>query len=131
MMHFLQQPSAMLNSALLALTIGALNNALIAVATGDFGPDTCLQSEISCFSSHICVFTNQRQILGWVWREAYANDHVCVTVETRSQAATDNALAASRRDRNGGPFGPDTCIQGFVWREANPTDYVCVTPATR
>lgn len=82
-----------------------------ALATGDFGPDTCLQ--------------------GYVWRDAFANDHVCVTVATRSQAAADNAAAASRRSPNGGAFGPDTCLQGFVWRQAIPADHVCVTVATR
>jgi hypothetical protein len=54
-----------------------------------------------------------------------------VTPETRSQAAADNAAAASRVSPNGGPYGPNTCIQGYVWREADPTDYVCVTPDTR
>ena len=40
-------------------------------------PDTCLQ--------------------GYVWREAVPGDYVCVTPETRAQAAQDNSLAASRR----------------------------------
>lgn len=82
-----------------------------ASAAGDFGPDTCLQ--------------------GWVWRDARPGNHVCVTPATRSQAAADNALAASRRQPGGGPYGPDTCIQGYVWREAFPGNHVCVTPATR
>jgi hypothetical protein len=68
---------------------------------------------------------------GWVWREAFAGDHVCVTPQVRAQAADDNRLAASRRSPSGGPFGPDTCLQGFVWREASPSDHVCVLPATR
>jgi hypothetical protein len=68
--------------------------------------------------------------LGYVWREAYAGDHVCVTPDVRSQAAYDNSQAASRVDPTG-PYGPDTCIQGYVWREAIPSDHVCVTPAVR
>ena len=68
---------------------------------------------------------------GWVWREAFANDYVCVTPATRSQTAIDNKLAASRVNPNGGPYGSKTCLNGYVWREASPTDYVCVTPATR
>jgi hypothetical protein len=68
--------------------------------------------------------------LGYVWREAVANDHVCVTPATRSQAAYDNSQAASRVDPTG-PYGPDACIQGYVWREAIPTDHVCVTPDIR
>jgi len=68
---------------------------------------------------------------GYVWREAFAGDHVCVTPQVRAQAAADNGLAASRRSPNAGAFGPDTCLQGFVWREASPADHVCVPPATR
>jgi len=68
---------------------------------------------------------------GYVWREAVPDDHVCVTPETRTQAAQDNGLAASRRSPTGGAYGPDTCLQGYVWREAVPDDHVCVTPETR
>ena len=60
-----------------------------------------------------------------------ANDVVCVTPDVRAQANEDNALAASRRNPGGGPFGPDTCRSGYVWREAVADDHVCVTPATR
>jgi hypothetical protein len=42
-----------------------------------FGPDTCRQ--------------------GYVWREAFSGDHVCVTGETRTQAAYDNSQAEARR----------------------------------
>ncbi len=87
-----------------------------------FGPDVCAQ--------------------GFVWREAYEFDHVCVPPPTRSKAWADNAQANARRAPNGGPFGPDTCKQGFVWREANKNnplnvpanghvDHVCVVPPTR
>jgi hypothetical protein len=82
-----------------------------ALADGDFGPDTCLN--------------------GFVWREANAADHVCVTPAVRTQTRQDNALAASRRSPTGGPFGPNTCLSGFVWRVAFKDDLVCVTPATR
>jgi hypothetical protein len=75
------------------------------------GPDTCLK--------------------GYVWREAVANDHVCVTPAVRAQTREDNALAKSRRNPNGGPYGPDTCLSGYVWREAVANDHVCVIPATR
>jgi hypothetical protein len=68
---------------------------------------------------------------GYVWREADAKDHVCVTPDVRSRTAQENQLAASRRDPNGGPYGPDTCLQGYVWREAYPDDHVCVTPDIR
>jgi hypothetical protein len=68
---------------------------------------------------------------GFVWREAFPGDYVCVTPETRAQAAQDNSQAASRRQPGGGAYGPNTCLPGFVWREARPDDLVCVTPETR
>ena len=67
---------------------------------------------------------------GYVWREAFPGDHVCVTPATRAQAAYDNSQAGARRDPNGA-YGPDTCLPGYVWREACPGDHVCVTPETR
>jgi hypothetical protein len=67
---------------------------------------------------------------GYVWREAFPGDYVCVTPATRTQAAYDNSQANARIDP-GGAYGPDTCRQGYVWREARPSDHVCVTPATR
>lgn len=70
-------------------------------------------------------------IEGFVWREAYPGDHVCVTPAVRELTAVDNQLAASRRDPAGGAHGPDTCKPGFVWREARPDDHVCVTPDVR
>ena len=66
---------------------------------------------------------------GFVWREAFAGDRVCVTPETRAQAAADNAAAPDRREN--GAYGVDTCIAGYVWRGARDSDHVCVTPAVR
>ena len=68
---------------------------------------------------------------GYVWREAYPDDHVCVTPAVRTQAAADNRLAATRSEPQGGAYGPDTCKAGFVWREARPDDHVCVPPEVR
>ena len=62
---------------------------------------------------------------GYVWREAYAGDYVCVTPESRSRAAADNAAAAGRRAEG------DWCVPGYVWREAVPADLVCVEPSVR
>ena len=77
-----------------------------------YGPDTCTQ--------------------GFVWRDAFSGDHVCVTPETRAQAAQDNQNADSRKACSGDcTYGPDTCLQGFVWRDAFSGDHVCVTPETR
>lgn len=74
------------------------------------GPDTCAR--------------------GFVWRDAFAGDHICVTPASRDQAASDNAAAASRVDAQGA-WGPSTCVNGYVWRVARPSDLVCVTPAVR
>jgi hypothetical protein len=75
-----------------------------------YGPDTCAA--------------------GYVWRDAFAGDHICVTPASRDQAAGDNAAARSRVNPNGA-YGPDTCVNGYVWRVARPSDLVCVTPAIR
>ena len=75
------------------------------------GPDTCRQ--------------------GYVWRQAFAGDRVCVTPAIRDQAAQDNSQANARRAPGGGPYGADTCRQGYEWRAARPDDRVCVTPQTR
>jgi len=64
---------------------------------------------------------------GFVWRDAFDSDHVCVTQAVHDQVVADNA-AASGRWTSGG-YGPDTCLPGYVWREASPTDHVCVTGA--
>jgi hypothetical protein len=76
-----------------------------------YGPDTCKS--------------------GWVWREARAGDHVCVTPANRTITWQENSLAASRRQPGGGAYGPDTCKNGYVWREAFASDLVCVTPDRR
>jgi hypothetical protein len=75
-------------------------------AVCDYGPDTCKT--------------------GFVWREAFPGDHVCVTGASRTQAVKDNQQASKRKSPNGGQYGADTCKPGFVWREASPADHVCV-----
>lgn len=67
---------------------------------------------------------------GFVWRVANPNDLVCVTPESRSRVAQENATAASRVNPQGA-YGPNTCIAGYVWREAFQGDLVCVTPQVR
>jgi hypothetical protein len=94
-----------------AAVTAALAIAVPALATGDYGPDTCLE--------------------GFVWREATPADHVCVSGATRTQARADNAQAAARRNPAGGPYGRDTCLVPYVWREAVAGDHVCVTTGIR
>ena len=67
---------------------------------------------------------------GFVWREARADDLVCVTSESRARVAEENRTASSRI-QPGGASGPFTCLSGFVWREAFQGDFVCVTPEVR
>jgi hypothetical protein len=81
-------------------------------------------SAITAFGADTC-----RQ--GYVWREAFAGDHVCVSPAIRDQSAQDNSQANARRARGGGPYGPDSCIVGYVWREGRSDDHVCVTPQVR
>ncbi len=69
--------------------------------------------------------------LAYVWREAFAGDHVCVTPDVHVATARQNELAPSRHSPNGGAYGPDSCRQGFVWRDAKPGDHVCVTGLER
>lgn len=69
-------------------------------------------------------------ITGYVWREAFDGDHVCVTPDQRTLVAQDNAAAATRIDP-AGAYGPNTCISGYVWRVARDSDLVCVLPEER
>ena len=87
----------------ISVTVGALAS----------GPDTCKS--------------------GFVWREAFPGDHICVTPAVRAQTNIENQQAPSRRMPLGLPFGgpPDLCAQGFVWREARQGDRVCVPGASR
>jgi hypothetical protein len=66
---------------------------------------------------------------GYVWREAFANDQVCVTPTDRSTVAQENAAGPSHT--NYYTSYPYWCVSGYLWRQAKPTDYVCVLPASR
>jgi hypothetical protein len=50
---------------------------------------------------------------GYVWREARASDHVCVSPAMRTQTWEDNSRAAARRARasQGQPIDPGTELQ--------------------
>jgi hypothetical protein len=70
-------------------------------------------------------------LMGYVWRQSYSGDYVCVVPATRTQATADDAAAASRVQSGGGAYGQYTCVQGYVWRQVVPDDYTCVIPAVR
>ncbi|MGW0366841.1 hypothetical protein [Streptomyces sp. NPDC002990] len=74
---------------------------------GAYGPDTCLQ--------------------GYVWRDSFEGDTVCVTPEYRQYVHDLNP----HRQPGGGVYGPYTCSQGYVWRESHEGDTLCVTPQER
>jgi len=66
---------------------------------------------------------------GYVWRDAFPGDYVCVTPEVRDRVRHDNDLATSRRAP--GSLNPGACSPGFVVREAYAGDTTCVTPSGR
>jgi hypothetical protein len=108
----------MLNARIVAFGAAAVVTVLSAfaatgpaAAAGAYGPDTCRQ--------------------GYVWRESFVGDTVCVTPAERARAKADNFAAKYRVNPSGGAYGRDTCRNGYVWREAYPGDHVCVTPAQR
>ena len=101
----------------------------VAMAKAVFPPDQPASGEDP--NSAVCNPTYGTCIEGFVWREAGKADTVCVTPESRSLAAQENAQADARRDPNGGFYGPDTCLMGFVWRESVANDHVCVTGERR
>ncbi len=96
--------------AFAALSLNA-NLTSSAMAEGAYGPDTCKP--------------------GFVWREAFTDDTVCVTPAERSLARRQNQKANLRKNPSGGAYGPDTCRNGYVWRDATEGDHVCVTPDER
>jgi hypothetical protein len=71
-----------------------------------YGPETCVQ--------------------GYVWREAFEGDTVCVPPGFRSQMFADNRDADLRHER-----GSRNCISGYEWRLARPSDLVCVKQEIR
>ncbi|WP_425146243.1 hypothetical protein [Deinococcus sp.] len=104
----------LLNLALPLLSLLSVGVSQAQLAQPDpfvYGSDTCVQ--------------------GYVWRDAFQGDHVCVTPRVRDLTRQENALAASHRSPGGGNAGPDTCLQGYVWRETIASDHVCVTPQVR
>jgi hypothetical protein len=112
-------------------TFPGLLTTIAAVLTAVTGLVAAISGLLPTFSSRAPAPIVQSCIAGYVWREAYPEDHVCVTQETHMRALQDNQLAGSRRKPGGGASGADTCDVGFVWRDAFPGDRVCVTVETR
>lgn len=71
-------------------------------------------------------------IAGFVWRMVDAQDHVCVTPQTRQQVVDDDASAPQHTVKRDIYLPtPAACLAGYVWRLADAKDDVCVTPQTR
>ena len=85
-----------------------------------------LLAEQSVHAAPTCQFGVDQCKVGFVWREAFADDHVCVSGTSRDLARSDNNDGPNRKEP-----GSDNCKFGWVWREANPTDHVCVTGTVR
>ena len=101
-----------------------------AIGTTQIPPDPISPATVTPILTPEAPGSTPRCASGFVWREARPDDRVCVTPESRAQAAEENAAAGSRVDPNGA-YGPNTCVSGFVWREAFEGDVVCVTPERR
>jgi hypothetical protein len=65
---------------------------------------------------------------GYVWREAFAKDYVCVHPAVRTQVQKDNAATGSRYEAPGDSFA---CVSPYVRREAFAGDTACVTSERR
>jgi hypothetical protein len=87
-------------------------------------------AQIDSLQAQVNALRQGKCAQGYVWREAFEGDHVCVSPPVRSQVAFDNEHASERR-AGSGAYGPDTCKQGYVWRDAFPGDHVCVEPRVR
>lgn len=116
------------NCSVGVVPIGA---ALSSVGSGAITQGPSLNSKVLQKSPNsIAKATINQCAQGFVWRQAGANDNICVTPESRQRVAQENATAASRVNPRGA-YGPNTCIAGYVWREAFNGDVVCVTPQVR
>ncbi|MFJ6761100.1 hypothetical protein ACIQNK_39615 [Streptomyces sp. NPDC091273] len=74
---------------------------------GAYGPSSCEQ--------------------GYVWRDKYDGDSICVTPQERQWYRDSNP----HRQPGGGAYGPSTCSPGYVWRDSYDGDTQCVTPEER
>ncbi|GII31263.1 hypothetical protein Pmi06nite_47050 [Planotetraspora mira] len=63
---------------------------------------------------------------GFVWRQATADDLVCVYPSRRTDVAAENSGSPSHKLLN-----TMYCVPGYEWRLANPSDRACVTSIQR
>ena len=95
-----------------AAKVGVAAVATAALGTRAASAQTCPYGAFTCAD-------------GYVWREAFPGDIVCVEPWVRDQMAYDNANQAGRVAPNG------LCVSGYVYRDAYNGDGVCVEPWVR
>jgi len=64
---------------------------------------------------------------GYVWRDAFKDDLVCVTPQRRAEVQAENAEAEKHIDPNWAVYAfthADDCRHGYYWRLAGPNDRV-------
>ncbi len=64
---------------------------------------------------------------GYVWRDAFDGDLICVTPQRYAQVQDENRYASEHIDPNAVVYGftnSDDCLPGYMWRLAGPNDRV-------
>jgi hypothetical protein len=96
-----------------------------ASCSGNTCVSSCASPAFKCPGSPYCwklEYGCDACVSPYVWRDATANDHVCVTPEERAVVSQDNAQYT---------MVAQVCNSPLVWREATPDDRRCVTEEIR
>jgi hypothetical protein len=80
----------------------------------------------SAFAREAHAQSNDECAEGFVWREAFPDDHVCVLPQVRDMVREQNRNAGQFTTKEG-----TECTPGYVFRMAGPRDQVCVTEDER
>src|SRR4029078_2843965 len=67
---------------------------------------------------------------GYVWRDAFDGDLICVSPQRYAQVQDENRYASQHIDPNWTApslASPEDCLEGYTWRLAGPDDAACVT----
>jgi hypothetical protein len=108
-----------------ALAIGLTGGAAWAMTSLASTPSTQPRVHLAAASAVIAAAEPCKP--GYVWRDKFDGDALCVTPAERDAAHAENP----NRQPGGGAYGPNTCKPGYVWRNKFDGDALCVTPAER
>jgi hypothetical protein len=108
-----------------ALAIGLTGGAAWAMTSLASTPSTQPRVHLAAASTVIAAAEPCKP--GYVWRDKFDGDALCVTPAERDAAHAENP----NRQPGGGAYGPNTCKPGYVWRDKFDGDALCVTPAER